>query len=390
MNLSINKTRNANNNNTLLLNNLVYSKKMENGADPSKNLLEFTMDNKKSRNNNDNTFSKPNDLLAKTNIYIKKSIDTKPKVNNRDSKTIKNIDIMRTQKPITTNNNNNQSSISIKNIVAPRINSTTQKIKNPLANLTGTNINPNLSGGKKVVYVEKKEINLHKSNNTSKSNITSQHETSLTKSIVSQSKHSTIKSASIAQDKSFKVQGIDMYKYISSLLQKKISTNQKDMSKSPIKKLERTGGHKKNESVYVNRGTNGKKNQHISFEMNMNSNQKKLNDILPAGKKSRNNANSLGKHNSDKTPSIKSISFYIQNKRQAAVAAAAKAGESNEVKSMIEEKTMVKSNSRKKEKTVIENSFLKKIGNPLRNSKVSNPHYPHMNGKDPLITSYIA
>jgi hypothetical protein len=122
----------------------------------------------------------------------------------------------------------------------------------------------------------------------------------------------------------------------------------------------------------------------------MNSNQKKLNDILPAGKKSRNNANSLGKHNSDKTPSIKSISFYIQNKRQAAVAAAAaKAGDSNEIKSIIEEKTIVKSNSKKKEKTVVENSFLKKIGNPLRNSKVSNPHYSHMNGKDPLITSKI-
>lgn len=385
MNLSINKTRNANNNNTLFLNNLVYSKKMENGADQTKNLFEFTMDNKKSRNNNDNTFNKQNDLLAKTNIYVKKSIDTKPKVNNRDTKTGKNLDLMRTQKPIASNNN--QSSISIKNIVAPRINSTTQKIKNPLANLTGTNINANLSGGKKIVYVEKKEINLHKSNNTSKSNITSQHETSLTKSLVSQSKNSTIKSASIAQEKSFKVQGIDMYKYISSLLQKKIVTNQKEISKSPLKKLERMSGHKKNESVYVSRATNGKKNQHISFEMNMNSNQKKLNDILPAGKKSRNNANSLGKHNSDKTPSIKSISFYIQNKRQAAAAAAAKAGDSNEVKSILEEKTMVKSNSRKKEKPVIENSFLKKIGNPLRNSKVSNPHYSHLNGKDPLITS---
>ena len=399
MNLSINKTRNGNNNNnitnSLLLNNMVYSnKKQENGADPSKNIIEFTLDNKKSRNNNDTAFKKPSDFLAKTNIYVKKSIDSKNKQNERQSKNNKQFDIMRTQKLIYSNGNKNNHttnplSFSVKKEVPPRLNSTSNQVKqNPLAGLTAGHSNGNLSAGKKVVYVEKKEINLQKSGNTSKSNITSQNETSLTKSIITQSKQSTIKSSSLAQEKSFKAQGIDMYKYISSLLQKKISNNSgqhKETGKSPVKRNNKQTSNSLNNkfnSFYVNRGSNPKKNQQISFEVNLNSNQKKLNDDLSSNKKSRNTANTLGKHNSDKTPSIKSISFYIQNKRHAA----AKASRSF-VKPSKDDKSLVKSTSKQIEKLLVENSFLKQSANPLRNSKVSNPASQHSNGKDCIVTS---
>ena len=169
------------------------------------------------------------------------------------------------------------------------------------------------------------------------------------------------------------------------MLKKKKTNNPKEKSKVPIKRHEPTlPAHKKYDSVYVGRPSNGKKNQHISFEMNINSNQKKLNDIISSDKKSRNNPNSLAKHNSDKTPSIKSISFYIQNKRHAAVK-----NEKSQIKSIIEDKPVVKSNSKKKEKTIIENSFLKQTGNPLRNSKISYPQIHHINGKDSIITSNL-
>jgi hypothetical protein len=153
------------------------------------------------------------------------------------------------------------------------------------------------------------------------------------------------------------------------------------MSKSPFKKESKpnSASAQKINSFYINKGSNGKKNQHISFEVNINSKQKKLNEALAVNNKSRNNASSLGKHNSDKTPSIKSISFYIQNKRQAAKA------EMSFIKPS--EKSLVKSSSKKREKVVVENSFLKQSGNPLRNSKASNPQSQNSNGKDRIPNS---
>lgn len=384
MNLSLSRTRNVNNN-TLFMNNLVYSKKMENGAEhlEKNSIIEVTMDNKKSRNTNNNTvFNKPSDFIAKTNIYVKKSIDNKIIGNSRDKKS-KILNIMRTQKPIYSNNN--ESSISIKNLIAgPRIlNYSTQIKQNLISKLTGSSVN-----GKKVIYVEKTEINLQKSDNTSKSNITSQNETSLTKSVnlITPSKQSTYKSSSTkALDKSFNSQGIDLYKYISSLLQNKISRHTQhsnSKAKSEVKKL--IPPKNNFNSSFMGKGSNARKNQHISYEVNLNSNQRKPNDNLQSNeqkKKSRNISYNIKKHNTDKTPSVKSISYYIQNKRKKVLLE-----ETSMVRNIKEssQNSIIKNTSNKKEK-IVENSFLKKSANPLTSSNP--PSQNSNNGNDRIIPS---
>ena len=389
MNLSLNRTRNPNNN-LLFMNNMVYSKKMENGAEQQEknSIIQISMDNKKSRNNTNTILNKTNDFIAKTNIYVKKSIENKTKTDFRDKKS-NNLNIMRSHKPIY--NNNNDSSISIKNVVA------VQKILNNSSQVKANLISKMSSGSvraKKVVYVEKTEINLQKSNNTSKSNITSQNETSLIKNInfITPSKQTAFKSSSMKpQEKSFNVQGIDMYKYISSLLQKKITTHQEQLTFSSKGGLNNNANFKKVtpaknnfNSFFMSRGSNGRKNQHISYEVNLTSNQRKPSEHVmsnDAKKKSRNTADYIANHNTDKTPSVKSISYYIQNKRKIAL---------QEEKTMIKnikdssQNSIIKSSSNKKDK-IVENSFLKKSSNPLTSSNP--PSQNSNNGKHSVVTS---
>lgn len=111
---------------------MIYNKQIvnnaENGAEnPEKtNGLELIKNNTKSRNT-DSVFKKPNDYIAKTNFYVKKTIDTKIKQNGiRDVKN-NDFDLLRTQKPINMNNNNN-TSLFIKKFNPPITKNNSSKI----------------------------------------------------------------------------------------------------------------------------------------------------------------------------------------------------------------------------------------------------------------------
>ena len=367
---------------------MIYNKQVnniENGAENSEKIngLEQIKNNTKSRNN-DSVFKKPNDYIAKTNFYVKKTIDTKIKQNgNRDVKN-NDFDLLRTQKPININNN---TSLFIKKFNPPVLKNNSVKINKMYLKIfnfriKSSGVNSYVNNGKKVIYIEKTEINLQKSGNTSKSNLTSQNETSLTKNInnITQSKQSTIKSISTSakiHDKTFNIKskGIDLYRNIAISLEKKLNFNKDSLHSkvfSPIKAQNNFLPVKNSfNSFYVPKDASYKKNKQISFEVNINNeNKKKISEVLSQNveskkkNKSRNSNISLGKNNSDKTPSVKSISFYMKkNKNQIVLNEKIK-------KKLSDQNSIVKINSAKKsEKSekidkIPENSFLKLSANP--------------------------
>ena len=138
---NMNRTRNnfqvnnnQNNATTLFLNNIVYNQlhQVENGGENASTRLtqQLTMNlhNKKSRNNanSESALNKPDNFIAKTNIYVKKSIDEREKVENKQQAKDLLMKTQITQKPIVNNNNHTRKKdMSLKEKINTNNNKTT-------------------------------------------------------------------------------------------------------------------------------------------------------------------------------------------------------------------------------------------------------------------------